>query len=225
MWQSRWPLCRHRRLAVEDLSGVTFSRQSALLDWETIHDRWARDLIEFPGKTDSREIPYVHTEHGNTTQFAISASNAGYAAIREVSGNREDKGAKLDLILVSNDTVYLIEAKWLEFSFNEHSKVEDISVQLNRAEDQVRIYSNTVSRIFTSGRAIRRVAVSYVTPFSSEQAPFDERNLYDLLSRITESVQPDMLSWVFPARMRDFSYWVNRVYPGVIVVARHVGKQ
>ncbi|UEO00158.1 hypothetical protein A9R16_001755 [Acidiferrobacter thiooxydans] len=59
----------------------------------------------------------------------------------------------------------------------------------------------------------------------SEQAPFDERNLYDLLSRITESVQPDMLSWVFPARMRDFSYWVNRVYPGVIVVARHVGKQ
>lgn len=211
---------------VENFIGATFSPQSALLDWAAIHDLWARDLAAFTEKTDGAEVPYVHTEHGNTTQLAISASSAGYAAIREVlGGNRGDRQGRLDLCLISKNTVDLVEAKWVEFSVYDPLKHRIIADRLKDAVNQVRGYSNKLSRILTSGRTVRRVAVEYVTPFLENPKPFDERKLEDLLSYIKETCRPDMLSWVFPASTREFTYWGNRAYPGVIFLAKLVDMQ
>ncbi|MBN6741786.1 hypothetical protein JKG47_14835 [Acidithiobacillus sp. MC6.1] len=206
---------------VDDIVGIKFQSESPLLDWERIHDEWIRNLDEFSRITDGAEIPYVHAEHPNNTQFVISASKAGYAAMREMLGGSRggDATARLDICLVSDKTVDLVEAKFVEFNFDNPSRQRLIADHLKQATSQVRQYTNRKSQLLSSGKTVRRVAVSFITPFIENQEPLDDKKLQGLLSEIDESQLPDMLSWVFAARMRKFSYW-GRVYPGVIMVAK-----
>lgn len=170
--------------------------------------------------TNALDVAYVHAEHGNSTQFAISASAVGYVAFREIlGGNRGYRGARLDLCLVSDLTIDLIEAKYVEFDFEHIEKRRIISSKLNSALNEVRGYSNSNSQLFNLNRNVRRVGVSFVSPFYGLKSHFDENKVYDLLSYIREEIQPDVLSWSFPHQARNLAYW-NRVHPGTILVAK-----
>jgi len=212
---------------MNDLCGITVLPQSKLLDWKVILDRWTRDLVEIAEYTNSTEIPYVHAEHANTTQLAISAAKAGYVAIRELMGGmRGENAARLDLCLGSDHTVDLVEAKFVEFDFGneaelQRAKAHWIPKRLNEAAEEVRSYSNSRSQLFRSKRTVRRVAVTYVCPFVRPPTSFVSARLKEFLDHVRDELNPDLLSWVFPEQTRELGYW-DRVHPGVILIAKSV---
>ncbi len=209
---------------MSDITGITFSEAGTLRDWQVIHDRWVAELSHFIDITKLSVVPYIHAEHGNTTQLAIAASKAGYAATRELLGGRRDgkQGARLDLCVISKTTVDLIEAKFCEFELGSTSANRIISEQLKQASAQINGYDNENLIHPGSNRVTRHVAIVYIAPFAPKEGSFDDAQITSLIEDIKKDFSPDLLSWNFPEICRSFIFW-NRFYPGIILLAKVLG--
>ncbi len=206
---------------MNDIVGLSFSETGTLRDWQVINDHWVAELSHFIDITELSEVPYIHAEHGNTTQLTIAASKAGYAATRELLGGSRDgkPGARLDLCVISKTTVDLIEAKFCEFELGSASVKRVISDNLKQASAQIEGYENSNSILLKSNRVTRCVAIVYIAPFALKEGFFEEEKIVSLVDNIQREFNPDLLSWNFPESCRSFSCW-NRFYPGVILLAK-----
>lgn len=124
------------------MNGLGVINKNKLEGWEEIFQCWEKELIDIVNLTSGFDAPYVHAEHGNTHLFGVSAAKAGYATMREVIGNRNGSSARLDIVLISENYLDIVEAKWLEFNPILKSPIPRISDKVKSACEDALSYKN-----------------------------------------------------------------------------------
>ena len=200
------------------MHGLTISSDSALKDWEQIFQRWDAELQRSVILTGGTDAPYIHTEHGNTHHFGVSASIAGYTTLREVIGERRgSKGGRLDLCIVSENSIDIVEAKHMEIRSTKRIQYGGIKEQLEHALTDARSYENQHELFSSSAKNLRRVGILFITPYFPDV--FDGAYVDSVLDFIKEEIKPEILAWSFPLASRNLKYW-ERLYPGVIALVK-----
>lgn len=199
------------------MQGIQIAEKSKLDDWKHIFKYWHEELDTVIELCDGLDAPYIHAEHGSTHHFGVSASKCGLGTIREVIGKRNGGDARLDLCVVSNTTVDIIEAKWLEFECKGESPIDKISNYLNNACDDAGSYKNSHSLFKSKGKIFRRSGILFISPYFKDE--INRAAVNNLIDDISSSLNPDVLVWSFPERAENLRYW-ERTYPGTIAVAR-----
>lgn len=203
------------------MNKIEISDSSPLVDWTPIFEAWINEIDKSIINSSGLEAAYVHAEQANITLFSHAALNCGLSVILELlGGKRSDRSdARLDLCIFSRDTIDLVESKFAEFEIESHPRPTILKSRIDRALDEVARYENNSSRIFSSGRKIRRVGLCFISPFTNKEDFIDNSNLDRLLTYIRDYIQPDAIAWTFPESAKGFKYW-GRTHPGVIVFAK-----
>jgi hypothetical protein len=208
---------------MDRMNGIEILNESNLDGWKEIFECWESEIQRSVHLTSGYDAPFVHSEHGNTHLFGVSASMAGFVTFREVVGKRNGNPARLDLCLISEKYLDIVEAKWLEFNLSDSFPKKRISDQVKGACNDAKIYTNTEKLFRNEGnkKIIRRTGITFITPHFQEDKSFSHDVIVSTVENIRQNIKSDILAWSFPTATREMHYW-QRVYPGVIAVATSV---
>lgn len=206
------------------MEGVYLTADSKLEHWEILCRYWITNFHNFCRKANFGDSPHVYLEDGNTHHLSVAASQAGYATMREIYGKRNDGNARLDLCLFKSDTSELVEAKWFEFNLAGNYSVKSVFAKLDDACREVIGFTNDISSLFDSStRILRRTGILFVTPYADPASFVSKINDLIVQTKSSSDLSYDVMSFCFPEKMQTFkTYYGERIYPGVILLARSV---
>lgn len=199
------------------MQGLDIGESSSLADWRSIFECWFDELERVVELCEGNDAPYVHAEHGSTHHFGVSASKSGLSTVRELMGTRNDGKARLDLCIVSERSLDIVEAKWIEFDCSKVIPKNRIDSGLDSACKDALSYENK-NLLFNSKEKInRRSGILFISPYF--KGDVDLSKLEELVNYISSNLNYDVLAWSFPSNARKLRYW-ERTYPGTIALAR-----
>ena len=204
------------------MQGLDIPEDSKLKSWREIFVSWFDELEKVVKLSDGHDAPYVHAEHGSTHHFGVSASKAGLGTIREVYGKRNDHNARLDLCLISENSLDIVESKWIEFDCSKPIPHNSIISGIERACSDAVSYKNNNSLFNSKDRIIRRSGVLFISLYFKDD-DVNMLNIKESIDYINYNIKYDILAWSFPVSARGLKYW-GRVYPGTIAVVRCIEK-
>ena len=186
-------------------------------NWSRIIDEWFSVLDLASNLSNGTDSPYVHYEQGNSHALALAASNAGYASMREVCGNRLGKNeGRLDICFFDKERIECVEAKWDEFDGEENKKPP--LKRLSKAVSDVDCFISKYE-LFNSKRTLHKTGVLFLTPHFKNPS---NANVEHCIERVTENTDADIVAYYLNTNNRIKYFCEGRIYPGVFLIAKHI---
>ena len=114
--------------------------------------------------------------------------------MREVIDNRNESSACLDMVLVLENYLDIVEAKWLEFNPIQKLPIMRISDKVKSACEDALSYKNNEILFSLHKKTIRKVGLTFAIPHFSSNDIFDNELILSLIEKIKNTVFPDILA-------------------------------
>ena len=199
------------------MQGLDIAKTSELDDWRNIFECWFDELEKVVELCEGNDAPYVHAEHESTHHFGVSASKAGLGTVRELIGTRNGGNARLDLCLVSENSLDIVEAKWIEFDCSKKIPYNSIVSGMDNACNDASSYENIHSLFHSKEKTYRRSGIFFISPYFKGEINMSKIDA--LINYLSSELKYDVLAWSFPIKARKLKYW-GRTYPGTVAVVR-----
>ena len=213
-------------------SGFEAKPGVALADWSSIASGWHNTIERALERCRWLDAPFVHAEHGNMHALMVAAELAGWTTFREVIGNRdnaEGPTGRLDGCFIGEATVDLVEAKASEFAIQPGGSLRSSDFKrcqrlMADAVVDAQRYFNRHGMFEPFRLPKRRVGIAFYYGYLPDSPPDGDPWLASYLATL-RTIDHDVMAWSFPSQGRGLRYHGNRLYPGVVMLAKLAGEE
>ncbi len=183
-----------------------------LIHWEALLSNWISYINRYCDMMEGQDAPFINTERSNVGVLASAAWKTGWLALEAF--NSKKKGKKLgrcDLyFLTDDDKEEFIESKqkW------SGKDVETIN----------RYISETIKYAKELPKNYKRIGVLFICPnFNAKYESHIDNKIEEIITIVTsKQIICDAIAWTFPAITRKIIWGDDRIYPGIILIAKCV---
>ena len=188
---------------------------SALAHWQPLLNQWIENIKRYCERIE--DVPYWHSEQANVFLLAASALQVtGWTALVEFPNRKDNTIAsfgRVDAWIKPDKGEDYIEAKhcWLDL----HSP------------QSLPIIHNSLEKAIVEAKRIpydeNRIGVVFICPRHTKQQADQSVTLLEKLQSDLLMESFDATAWAFPTLSHEpWSPRTNKIYPGVILLARLV---
>lgn len=188
-----------------------------------ILEGWLRILHRYIAYCEAQgqlDLPWWYNERATLSTLAAAAWRSGHIALEEFAvtkGRRENQYAgRCDLAIDVNGESFAIEAKqaWCGIGTQAENGFERAETVLGEAVGCARQLTSDLGRRFGLCFAVPHLPLS-------DQDDVEEL-LRPWLRQVRFELEYDLMAWYFPQKGRRLRADNDRLYPGVILIAREI---